>query len=692
MSSVYTNVQANSIYNTYSINNRQGNHFMQRLASGLKIMTPKDNASVYAISERMRSQIRANEQANQNAQNDSALLKTAQGGISNTVDILKTLKERAINAANDSNLNQNRSDIATEVQQLGLQVDDNAYKVKYNNRAVLNGGFDSTVGRLNGVSAVEEKTTATVSDNPTAKSTHAVYNATNFTVYNTTSKLTEAADSATNLTALTKSNATSAGDTLLHVGDKITFSWKENGNIVSKEWTVSDTYTSGSTVKTLANLATELNGASANLKVEWKTEATDGTDTFTSNDTTTTEDTLNDNVVLNSTTYEKLTARESGGTGMYAVAKKDVAITDFSVEVTYVNAKGETVNRTDAQEALKLNGVQQTHNQQKGSSDIGSHSVFSNNLYEGETNKGIAGAKGDNTAFNELIVRGTPATKALADDNAFLDITVNDRTYRVSTSATIDDLNKMLEDDKMGVQVHLLNKGDTLKYGDTAVTRGVGDDAAEFKATASGLYFVGADGVDIQEVKMKALKDDGNTTGSNFAASSFATTATGLTGAAAATGAFHSIQVRGDVPETTEKNSSNPLTFFIGGEPNFGIEVTINKMDMKSLIGMDSDSFAKKFLTKEGAESALTMIDDAISKALNEQTKLGAIESRLGYASDNLTTMNTNMEETDSVLRDADIAKDMVQFSKYSVLSQFAQAMLAQANNSGAGMLQFLQP
>lgn len=494
------------------------------------------------------------------------------------------------------------------------------------------------------------------------------------------------------MTALTKSNATSAGDTLIQVGDKITFSWKENGNIVSKELTVAAAAnTSNGEVKTLADVATVLNDVSGNLKVLWQAKADNGTDTFTSDDVVGTEDKKGDNVVLNSTTYEKLTAKEAGGTGIYAVAKKDIAITDFSVEVTYVNAKGETVNRTDAQEALKLNGVQQTHNQQKGSSDIGSHSVFSNNLYEGTTDTGIAGAKGDNTAFNELVVRGT-STLALSGDTAYLDITVNDRTYKVNASATIDDLNKMLEDDKMGVQVHLLNKGDTLKYGDTAVTRGVGDDATEFKATASGLYFVGADGVDIQKVSIATYKDDGTTASTGAIAKSFSSSAAALDGSDVTKGLFHSIQTRGDVPEPTEKNSSNPLTFFIGGEPNFGIEVTINKMDMKSLIGMDSDSFAKKFLTKEGAESALTMIDDAISKALNEQTKLGAIESRLGYASDNLTTMNTNMEETDSVLRDSDIAKDMVQFSKYSVLSQFAQAMLAQANNSGAGMLQFLQP
>ena len=175
---IHTNVPATRTHGVYNRNNTYMNEAMTRVATGMKINSAKDGASVYAISERMRGQIRANDQANQNTQNDSALLKTAQGGIGNTISILNTLRERAINAANDSNLNTNRSDIATEVQQLVMQIDDNANKVKFNGRTLLNGAVDNTIGRLNSANAIENNG-ATVSSNPTETSTHAVYSLSN---------------------------------------------------------------------------------------------------------------------------------------------------------------------------------------------------------------------------------------------------------------------------------------------------------------------------------------------------------------------------------------------------------------------------------------------------------------------------------------------------------------------------------
>lgn len=658
MNSVYTNVQSNSIYNTYSINNRQGNNFMQRLASGLKVMTPKDNASVYAISERMRSQIRANEQANQNAQNDAALLKTAQGGISNTVDILKTLKERAINAANDSNLNQNRSDIATEVQQLGLQIDDNAYKVKYNNRAVLNGGFDTTVGRLNGSSATAAKASASLTDNPTTNATHAVYNITGLKSFATGSSAD--AGNTSLLVDLGKVGAENKYQTAFNSGDKITFSWKENGTTVSKEITIDNT-------TKIDDLVNKLN--SSNLMFSF--QGNDATK-LTSNDDTTTNATANK--VLNASNFEELTVKDAGGTGLYAIGNKDVRITDFSVSVTSKALDGSDITNVEAQKLLTFNGVQQSF----GPTKEGSNAVFSSKLYVADTSKGIDATDGNATQLKNLKTVG--GTTIYSDATEF-GIKIDSNTeFKISAESTIDDLNNELKTRGYDIRAYLLNAGDEITYEGTTVTRGSGENQTALKATASALYFVAGDGKDISSIEISPYK----------AAEASATAATADT-SGLATNEITSLQSR-KTSEDSVTSSSNPLTFFIGGEPNFGIEVTINKMDIKSLMGVDVDSFAKKFLTKEGAESALTMIDDAISKALNEQTKLGAIESRLGYASDNLTTMNTNMEETDSVLRDSDIAKDMVQFSKYSVLSQFAQAMLAQANNSGAGMLQFLQP
>ena len=121
--------------------------------------------------------------------------------------------------------------------------------------------------------------------------------------------------------------------------------------------------------------------------------------------------------------------------------------------------------------------------------------------------------------------------------------------------------------------------------------------------------------------------------------------------------------------------------------------MTLNNMQSNgSVLNLGTaDAFAKKFLDAGDAKDAIDTIDKALSAPLKEQTRIGAYETRLGYASDNLTTMNENMEASDSNYRDSDIAKDMVQYMKYSVLSQASQYMLSQASQNAFSVLNLLQ-
>ena len=134
------------------------------------------------------------------------------------------------------------------------------------------------------------------------------------------------------------------------------------------------------------------------------------------------------------------------------------------------------------------------------------------------------------------------------------------------------------------------------------------------------------------------------------------------------------------------------LQFYVGGESNFGINFSIGKATVENLFNMKGEDFAAMFKDKEGAEEALTYIDDAINKTLVEQTRLGAMEARLGYTSENLTSMNTNLESGVSAYRDADLAKEMTTYMKYSVMAQSSQYMLAQATQNPFSVLQLLQP
>lgn len=114
---------------------------LRKVASGMKINSAGDDASAYAISERMRVQIRGLDQAKANAQNASSLMRTAEGAVQSTVDVLRTIKEKAINAANDHNSDADRATIQREIDQQIDQVDENA-SVQFNGRYLFDGKAD----------------------------------------------------------------------------------------------------------------------------------------------------------------------------------------------------------------------------------------------------------------------------------------------------------------------------------------------------------------------------------------------------------------------------------------------------------------------------------------------------------------------------------------------------------------------
>ncbi|MGE7664275.1 flagellin, partial [Ureibacillus composti] len=95
--------------------------------------------------------------------------------------------------------------------------------------------------------------------------------------------------------------------------------------------------------------------------------------------------------------------------------------------------------------------------------------------------------------------------------------------------------------------------------------------------------------------------------------------------------------------------------------------------------------------THQNATAAITIIDDAINKVSAERSKLGAYQNRLDHTINNLGTSSENLTAAESRIRDVDMAKEMMTQTKNSILSQAAQAMLAQANQQPQGVLQLLR-
>jgi flagellin len=109
--------------------------------------------------------------------------------------------------------------------------------------------------------------------------------------------------------------------------------------------------------------------------------------------------------------------------------------------------------------------------------------------------------------------------------------------------------------------------------------------------------------------------------------------------------------------------------------------------------GSDNKSvqFALDVTTSEKASAALSVINDAIEKVSAQRSQLGAFQNRLDHTINNLGTSAENLVASESRIRDVDMAAEMMEFTKNNILSQAAQAMLAQANQQPQGVLQLLR-
>ena len=104
-------------------------------------------------------------------------------------------------------------------------------------------------------------------------------------------------------------------------------------------------------------------------------------------------------------------------------------------------------------------------------------------------------------------------------------------------------------------------------------------------------------------------------------------------------------------------------------------------------LGLDAISVA----TAENASKAIDSCDEAIKKVSTTRSKLGAYQNRLEHTIANLDNSEENLQQSESRIRDLDIAKGMAEYSKYQILTQVDQAMLSQANQMANSVLNLLR-
>ncbi len=494
---VKNNMSAIHTLNTLNNNSTALSKSLAKVSSGMKINTAQDDASGYAISEKMRVQIRSLDQSNQNTQNDLSMMKTAEGAVSSTVEILKSLKEKAINAANDSNTDSDRQTIQKEMDQFIDQIDDNALTT-FNGKYLIDGSknFRSENGTKTAFTnmALHTSTTAT--------------------------------------SALTDLKARNGDNLEIQVTDRVTASIVINGNTYTTTFHVGEQ--SGS------------NGQGG--------------------------------------------AAESTGSGEYTGESRTLNDIFDRLNTVVKNATGKTVFGS-------ANFTKDTpHNEQA-------------------TLAGPGQEDNDTTDGTTLVHAGAMIGKNAAGD-------------AVRTS----------------------------------------DGTTGFTVTASTVGY-GAGGGQIAGVMISITDSQGNVKkAANAALDQF------------------NMSIR-----EMNRSEDNSLNFHVGAGANQAIKVGLTDMRSEALGLKGSTGTKLKVTTKELANAAVNVIDNAITKAIDQQTDIGAVEARLEYTSSNLTTSSENVQNAESTIRDADMAKEMTNYTKNNVLLQAAQSMLAQANQNSSAVLSLLQ-
>ncbi|ERM16750.1 flagellin [Brevibacillus laterosporus] len=119
--------------------------------------------------------------------------------------------------------------------------------------------------------------------------------------------------------------------------------------------------------------------------------------------------------------------------------------------------------------------------------------------------------------------------------------------------------------------------------------------------------------------------------------------------------------------------------------------VLAEKTIAKAALTDVDDTRGVNISTQKAADKAITTINNALNKVSEERSKLGANQNRLEHTINNLGATAENLTAAESRIRDVDMAKEMMDFTKNNILTQAAQAMLAQANQQPQGVLQLLR-
>ena len=678
---VRTNTMALNAYRQLGMNNSAVTKSLEKLSSGFRINRAGDDAAGLAISEKMKAQITGLETASSNAQDGISLIQTAEGNLNEVHSMLNRMVELATKSANGTYTQTERDALQDEVDALLEEIDRISQSANFNGTKLLDGtmGLNQNAFKIGDTGAVDGKPGADLTASltlPTAGSASAGNAAfhtgtkniaqvdPSFSIDFADLSLTSKADNKTftvGVGGITVTLTVANKDTELSAEDIATAF--VSAGLASGAGTVAG-ITAGEQTVTIggAVFGIEADGTKVNFTYLAQAAGADSTGTLDQTIDDTKANAIN-------------TAIGSGVTITAAAADFDQTGSVMHNTIDVIQATGKTdgiragmdIGLTNdvvqVGNTLTIDGKEFTFVEWDGKSTLGENEIGIDSFIDASTTVGQAAII--HSAVDQLSNKSTDNFEIEVKDGSTIHI--DQKVGNTNVYDTEDKLKALVSAKGAGtaagtaleITPDKIVAGDSIRIGDKTYTFGDGE----------GQIAMGSNGADAVDNLTKALEEDG------FTVTPDANNP-------------NKIVISAPAGQDAPAIIGGGLTLQIGDTADSFNKMTVAVADMSAKgLGLDNLSIKSETLSSD----AIAKIKDAINSVSTTRASMGALQNRLEHTINNLDVAVENLSAANSRIRDTDMAKEMMNYTKMNVLVQSAQAMLAQANQQPQSVLQLLQ-
>jgi flagellin len=711
MSVVNTNVKALFAQEASRVNELKMNKSMERLSTGLRINSAKDDAAGLAITNNMTSQIRGMAVAVRNANDGISMSQTAEGAYGEVENMLQRIRELAVQAANGAMSDDDRASLQLEVDELITQIDKVADTTNHNNIKLLDGSARNVVLQ---VGTKEGDTMAIGFDSAKAsqigqgsqvmlqsaggiRTGDAVFGA-----FASGDLLINGVDVGASLAADDTASSSENASSAIAKAAAINRVSDQTGVYAKALQTTVHGY-QGTMSSSVANGTITINGVSTITIYSTDDEAytrgvvTEAINRISGQTGVKAIDTGDDNLGV------QLVAEDGRNIVHAFTGTLDNQITGLGAAATTVGSFGlYTQDGRDITISHSLTGSRVDSGLAAGT--YKSDEALYTSKARGNPGTGSAPTSGDAGVLNgnTLVLNGVSIRAAAGADDQFsheaasggssyksasaiaIAAAINERTsdHGVTATAAPNVLRGTAFTAAATTKIHL-NGVDI----STSLTTYTIDDMVNLLNTYSDRTGVTASNFN---GAMQLVAEDGRNI--SIATDSDAA-ALGLTDVSVGTGADGTDDHQQAITHYSRVTLSSDVEFDVSAGAEGYANFTALGFREGTFGGTDDGKKVSEIsLTSiSGAAEALTVVDAAITQVSAAQAKAGAFQNRLDYVVSNLSEASQNMSASRSRILDADYATETTELARAQIIQQAATAMLAQANQSAQGVLALLQ-